>query len=338
MSKSGPIPGWGAGDPGSTGGRADPARRSVADRLAESWRIYRANWRPLLGISLLVQGTIGLPLAAMSIGSVIQSLRVMSGDLPLPMPGEADYPWTIGPFHDVILDYGVMGLAFGLGTLGLIVAYAATSSLLLDPPGEDPDPVAVLRTTLGRGRQLLLAGVGVALGYGAIYWVQGLLLARQSLYPTPRAADGLALASIAFLSILVLVIEFGAIYLMIRWIAAVPAVVIEGRSLGAAVGRSSDLTRGRRLSVAGLFVVAAFVVGIPLVVVDFVSAILLGAQLGWGSPALVGLLAVITLAGQIASVPFITTTLTVLYRDLRAAGPRPRLDPIDVPPGWGSGR
>jgi hypothetical protein len=336
MSNPGPIPGWGAGGAETTGGAADPARRSIADRLAESWRLYRAHWRPLLGIAVLVQGTIGLPLAALSVGSVIQSLRLLSGDLPFPRTGAA-YAVAFGPFHDVILDYALLGLGLGLVTLGLLVTYAATSLLLLDPPGESPDPVEVLRLTFRRGRPIVLAGIAVGLGYGALYWVQGLTLARQSLYTPPYRSDGMALAAIAFLSVLVFVIEIVAIYLMIRWVAAVPAVAVEGRSLGAALARSSDLTRGRRLSVAAVFFVASFLVAIVFALIEFLPALLFGPQLGWDSPVLLGLLALITLIAQIAATPFLTTLLTVLFRDLRAAGPRPRLDPVDVPRGWGTG-
>ena len=335
MGDSGPIPGWESSAADATN---DPGRRSIADRLAEGARLYRARGRTLLGMALLVQGIVGLPLLAVSVGSAVQALRMFSGDLPFPQPGTAGIEWTSGPFHDVILDYTVMGLALGLSILGYLLTYGATSLLILGASGENVGAVALLRTTFARSRHIVLAGLALTVAFGVAFWVQGLVLARESIYASPSTYDGTGIAAVIILTLIILVAEFLALYAMVRWIVAIPVIVLEGQPLGAALGRSSNLTRGRRLSVAGLLTVAGFVVGLLLAVVDFVPALIVGSQLGWTAPAVIAIFAILALGGQIVAAPFITTVLTVLFRDLRAAGPRPRVASVEVPPGWGSNR
>jgi len=101
-------------------------------------------------------------------------------------------------------------------------------------------------------------------------------------------------------------------FVLVRLIASLPALVVEGKRGRAALSRSWDLVRGRGWPVLGALLAAAIITG---VVISVITAPITGSWLARG------------LAGGLASVvtmPFSTLVLVLLYLDLRVR--KERLD------------
>jgi hypothetical protein len=107
---------------------------------------------------------------------------------------------------------------------------------------------------------------------------------------------------------LILLIVPGVV-LMIMWYVANPACIVERLGVFASMGRSSELTKGHRWSIFGMWVLIAIASGV-------MSAVLKGVLGLTGSSGLVisGTLAWTALAGAFAAVFAIVT-----YHDLRVA-------------------
>ena len=122
---------------------------------------------------------------------------------------------------------------------------------------------------------------------------------------------------------LILLIVPGVL-LALRWSVAAPALLLEGRSLTEAMGRSADLTRDRRGSIFLLFLIY---VGIEIVLQAMLSAVGLGYRsvgLGLGGafpfgdvgpkPAIVILLTPII---SVCTTLVLNAIATALFRELR---------------------
>jgi hypothetical protein len=114
------------------------------------------------------------------------------------------------------------------------------------------------------------------------------------------------------------------VLLALRWSVAAPALVLEGRSLTEAMGRSADLTKDRRGSIFLLFLIY---LGIEFVLQAVLSAVGLGyrtAGLGLGllipfggggpKPAIVILLSPIV---GVCTTLALNAVATALFRELR---------------------
>jgi hypothetical protein len=100
----------------------------------------------------------------------------------------------------------------------------------------------------------------------------------------------------------------GAFYVMARWFAVTPLLVLERRGLGQAFSRSSELSRGRKLHIIATFVLTWLIylvltVGVQLVVMFLVKNLIVQAVAG----ALLTILAY----------PVIAITEALLYFDAR---------------------
>ena len=117
--------------------------------------------------------------------------------------------------------------------------------------------------------------------------------------------------------ILVLVLAGVTVYWLIRWSLAFPALVIEGIGLRAALGRSSDLTRGHRVTVALTIFVVTIVTSLVLQIATFVSTAVVGAATPLDSAAGIALSSLGVLVASVVVAPFLPLTLVFIYRDLR---------------------
>ena len=143
----------------------------------------------------------------------------------------------------------------------------------------------------------------------------------------------------AALGLMLPVLAVGLAYLAIRWAVAIPALVLEGIGLRAALARSSALTARRRLHVAlcllavvGISAVVGWIVLVPFYLVA-------AAVLAVGGGPLLALPLTLYLVGRILLAPIVPILCAILYRDLRSAGPRTPAGSADgpaAPPGWGS--
>ena len=119
---------------------------------------------------------------------------------------------------------------------------------------------------------------------------------------------------------------------------AVPALVVEGIGLRAALSQSSALTARRRLHLAlCLLAVGAIwaIVGWIFVIPALLAA---AAVMAFGGGPLLAAPLALYVIGRIVLAPLLPILCTILYRDVRAAGPRVPDRPTDqaAPPGWGS--
>lgn len=69
----------------------------------------------------------------------------------------------------------------------------------------------------------------------------------------------------------------GAMVLIVMWWVYVPAIAIEGKGVFAGLGRSAQLTKGRRWAVAGVFVLAAIAMIGPLILIAATAGVPSGA-------------------------------------------------------------
>jgi hypothetical protein len=70
-----------------------------------------------------------------------------------------------------------------------------------------------------------------------------------------------------------------ACFLLTIWAVIAPAIVIEGKGVRAAFGRSRDLVRGFRWPVFGVVVVALLITALTSVILDGVAAAIVGGPL-----------------------------------------------------------
>jgi hypothetical protein len=177
--------------------------------------------------------------------------------------------------------------AFGFLTIGAAVATLVTNPLLQcaltygsmrdlsGSPASIADCLAVGRKRWGSMLGLLiLAGLGVGVG-------------------------------------LILLIVPG-VWLATRWCVSGPVLVMErGRSIGDAMGRSVDLTQGRRLSIFLLFLIYAVIFVVYEAVVIAVAG---GFTAVASTPALA---LVVTPLMNMASILLLTSAVSVIYRRLK---------------------
>jgi len=194
-----------------------------------------------------------------------------------------------------------------------VAAVAALPSVLLQNSGISND-AAVSPALLGILTMLVLGPLSQAIMLHTAF--QDMSGRRISLSEAMRAAFGRWLPLIG-VSICVgfgvmcgmILLIVPGIVLMITWYVANPACIVERLGVFASMGRSSELTKGHRWSIFGMWVLIAIVSGV-------LSAVLQGLLGLSGSTGLVisGTLAWTALAGAFAAVFAIVT-----YHDLRVA-------------------
>jgi hypothetical protein len=196
----------------------------------------------------------------------------------------------------------------------------------------------------GAGIRVLLALIADLVGLVGVFWLQGALV-----YAVEDVRDGkvdttvgqifervrpylwtLILAGIlAGLGItvgLILLIVPGLI-LLTWWCLIVPVIVLEGKSVGEAFGRSRELVRGHAWTVFGVVIVAGILSGIAAGIIQAIFGFF-------------GTFLRIWIGGTISSAivgPFVAIALTLMYftlRDLNAApaAAEPAPAPVAAPP------
>jgi|GEM_PF-2968925 len=132
-------------------------------------------------------------------------------------------------------------------------------------------------------------------------------------YALPILLIGLVTGVLTALGFMLLIIP--GVFLAVLWSVATPALLVEDLSLGKALDRSAELTKGYRWQILGLFLIAA---AIALAAGAFWEA--LGAVLVGGSTAEAGIWFTIisqSISGFFAT--FFTVGQMILYRNLRGA-------------------
>jgi len=193
----------------------------------------------------------------------------------------------LGPGGDRTYQLGstLMAVVASLG--GLIAVAACISVVLRERAGE---PVTV----------------GAALGFG---------LRR---YPAVLAVT-VIVALAVFAGIIACILP--GLYLLVRWAMAVPALLVEGGDVGAALSRGWAVVENRWWLTFGFLIVGYLLPAVVAMVVQQATIALFGLGVETRSPGgLVGL-GVAQILGTCVSMPFTAVFLVLLYTDLAATLP-----------------
>jgi hypothetical protein len=106
----------------------------------------------------------------------------------------------------------------------------------------------------------------------------------------------------------------GTLYVLARWFAVGPAIVIEGRSAIDAFERSTDLTRGRKRHVLNTLAFVCLVAG----AIFFGLGLGIAIPLSFADDFLAGQIA--TVIGSVLTYPLLGLSTVVLYYDARIRG------------------
>ena len=322
-----PVQGWAAVDEEA---RLDPARRPIGEVLREVVAVYRRHAGPILVLATIFEGTIcliTLPYLVISIRVGLRMLDAMSRFFV--NPAESTRYSEMAAIFDSLRQPGVAAYSgiVSVSPLASIVLLSAAVAALLGSAGESRTPGIAARAVLRRWPALLvpIAVLGVvAAGFGT--WSYA---ATADMFDSPFGAGNPAsLGPSMALSLLTSIVLIGGAYLAVRWVVAVPALVAEGIGLRAALSRSSALTARRRLHVARcLLAVGAIwaIVGWIFVIPSLLAA---AAIMAFGGGPLLAAPLALYVIGRIVLAPLLPILCTILYGDLRAAGPRA----IDRPP------
>ncbi|PFG44033.1 glycerophosphoryl diester phosphodiesterase family protein [Isoptericola jiangsuensis] len=244
-------------------------------------------------------------------------------------------PWLTGLFGDVTGEPG-MELLVGpdVAMLAQLMAVSGALSLTLlvaQPIAEGVVTVSVSQSVIGRKlspgevwarlrpRLGLLVGwmvlrtIGVAVGFTVVL-VAAVLLVAGVANVTDSAALAVVLGLLIALGVVALVL-----WLTVRLVLVVPALVLEGAGLGSTIARAWRLTRGNFWRVLGTYLLASIIAGFVGQIVGYPlslagMAIDGGDTLGWGF-----LLATIvaSVVSTLVVIVFVSGVVALVYTDVR---------------------
>jgi hypothetical protein len=280
-----PHPGWGPGLLVRPKPGIIPLRPITLGEMYDgAFQAMRTNPRTMVGVSAVVIG-ISTLITLVPLTSALVSLNNLSQN--------ANSTVTPSTRELVTLGVGLLGTFFAVMIQWLAVT--VLTGLLI---------VAVSEAVLGR-----------RIGPGEL-WRR----ARSRVW----ALIGLALLSAIVIGVCTLFFVVPGVIVYIGWSLAAPALLLENQSIGAALGRSWQLTRGSRWRVLGILVLTWIIVRVAslLVVgpVTLISTLINTGLSGSGNVALILEQVLQQIAGAAAGAvfyPFQAAVTALLYIDLR---------------------
>ena len=284
-----------------------------------SWRMYRFRWQTLLGTAAIIL----VPLIALQALAEVLVAPVLGGW------GQAWEEWAeeieqLSQRPDLVpalppippLPPGfweAVAISLGVGLLGALASALALAALIhavgkiyigQETSATEAAGRALRRTSSVIGAQLLrfLAMIGISvLGIG----VAAVLIAQGAGLP-------------AFLGVVLLVSAVVLlIVVMLRWMFAEQAIMLEGQGAPSALARSWRLVGGSIWRVLGYALLLALTIGLlGGVFLTVVGLLLTGGQTA-GEPLAIALQFVLYGAFTIIVTPFSTIYFTLLYYDIR---------------------
>ena len=262
------------------------------DRLGAAFKLYGANWKTLITIVAIV--IIPLQLLAALVGWLLA--RDFAVD---PETGFVDIDAIDG---GDIVGFAVLVIVLGIITaIGTLLATAGVMKAVADDAlGGEPNWQDSLRFAWSKIGSLIGGSIlyGLALA-GVLILAVVVFIALIALLD----AFGVLLGVILLIAALVLVVILG-----VSWSVWVPAVIVEGKTAGEALGRSNDLIKGRRGPALGYL----FVMGILVALINGVAG---GALVAIFTDALAQ--SVINIALTVLTTPITASAIVVLYFDQR---------------------
>lgn len=336
-----PIPGWAPVDEDA---RLDPARRPIREILREVVAVYRSHAQPILLLAALFEGAIGLvtlPYLVLSIRLSLQMFDLMGRLFVEPFRFRSgEIANVFGQLRDpAVAVYG--GLAGVAPLVSTVLLTGAIAALLADQGERTSAAVAAAEAARSVLRRWAAFFIPIA--------ILGVAVIALSLWSNAISADYLkeplvatdpgSLGPSLLLALLIPVVAVGVIYLAVRWAVAIPALVLEGIGLRAALSRSGALTARRRFHVALCVVAVAVLTGIAGWIVLVPSYLGTAAVMAADGGPILAVPLALYLVGRIVLAPPLPILCAILYRDFRVAGPRTRPRPAvdaESPPGWGT--
>ena len=209
---------------------------------------------------------------------------------------------------------GAAALAAGLGVAVALVGAAAVTQATLDAArGRE----ITTRRAFGAVADHAAAIVGPAIVLGAAYVLVFLPFGLGGGSVATRTPGAGTASLYLALTVLGWAVTIAVVYFVVRWAVVLQVILGEDRTLGPALTRASELSRGVRIRIALVMLASTFIVGLLLSIPIWVAAII-----GWlatGS-VVIGMgvyLLGIAIAGLIG-MPFFMALLTVIY-DRRVA-------------------
>jgi glycerophosphoryl diester phosphodiesterase family protein len=283
----------------------------------------------MLRLAVAIQGPVALVAIPLAIAQVARVQSRFADVFRVPIAGDqASFRKLFESYLPTNDPLALAGSVLGptLSFAALLVLTVSLATLLLSPE-EDRSIGGALRSVVRHAPAIAVPAL--VLCFGACVWVGLQVLWVEALSNlSPLAAGGFD--SFGRMFSLIILADLGAaaviiaaIYLAVRWAVAYPALVVERIGLRAALRRSSELTRGRRLKVALTLFVVAVVTSLVAGLTLSVAVALTGMVLDISSAPGLAVSSVPTIAASVLLAPFVPLTLVLLYRDLSAAGPEP---------------
>lgn len=210
-----------------------------------------------------------------------------------------------------------------------VIGFLGQASRFSTRGGAGPDLAAAVGAMAAPGA---LFGVGGLIGLITNAILQGAIIFGAASYFNGRPASlrecfnaggRSCLPLIGLFIVMGVAVFFGLLFFIVpgvmmalAWVAATPVLVVERTGVFGALGRSADLTRGRRWPILGLVVLSSFAIGI---VQNIVTGIVGGLFSAGASPLgqLTAQLPVGAVIGVAASV-VTSTGVAALYYELRS--------------------
>jgi hypothetical protein len=286
------------------------------------WQTYRAAPGPLLRIALLpeaLRGILIIPvmlLTASMIEAMVRLFGQFDTDAYLADPIAYDSTFQAGiaaashpPAHLLFLAGVASGAAL---TLGLISLGLMTAGALAVLDGRRPSVLGSVRAVAACGDGLVAPAIVLGMGWAVI----GTPLELSQSDVAFKASGG-SMAADSLLTLISIVVSIAALYLVARWSLAIPAMLVEGLGLRAALARSTALTAGVRLPIALAIIVAGIAISVAASVVALPGAAV-GLGLGGTIEAGVAGFIVVATVGSWLFAPVIPAMLVRAYQ-LRSA-------------------
>ncbi|MGW0574930.1 glycerophosphoryl diester phosphodiesterase membrane domain-containing protein [Streptomyces sp. NPDC002920] len=306
--------GWGGPPPAAKPGVIPLRPLGVGEILDGAVSTMRAYWRTVLGISLTVA------IVTETVVVLLQGL-VLDGttDTSALNDPSASLDEQTTAMRDVMVNSGVVLLISLIGTIiATALLTAVTSRAVLGKPVNLKDAWRDARPQVPRLFGLIFLLLLIAAVVGTVGVLPGALVSAGG-----NGAAGAALAVLGTLGAIVV-----ALWLMIRFSLASPALMLEKQGIGKAMGRSAQLVRGSWWRIFGIQLLALIIANLlaAIVVVPFALA---GAAMsdggigglidgtgsyGWAYLVVSGIGSVI---GSMITYPIAAGVVVLLYIDQR---------------------
>jgi Membrane domain of glycerophosphoryl diester phosphodiesterase len=297
---------------------------TIGKALGSGWRLFRFNWRPMVGLLLLVTIPFGIVSAlytayvegpALAAWQDAYQAAILNGDFSKIPPAPASSAGSLL----ISLIAAVLSIAATAAVVHIIgAAYRGT------------------KETAGTGFRAALKRIGTLIGGTLLLLVAFIGVAIvAALAAGVTFAIGFAIGGRGLGFFIALIGAVGAvaalIFFALRWSMFLQAMVLERLGAMAALGRSWRLVSGSTWRVLGYFLVVflilfgiELVVGIPLAIVGLL--VHMGTTHSTGLNGIIAAstdplyLLILTLGGAVISAfftPWFLSVLTLLYYDLR---------------------